>query len=58
VDSTGCAIYAGDGPIVAFGVENLVVVRASGVTFVAHRDRVPDLKDLLARIPERLRAVE
>lgn len=57
VDAKGCALYAGDGPIVAFGVEDLVVVRASGVTFVAHRDRVPDLKDLLARIPEGLRTL-
>jgi mannose-1-phosphate guanylyltransferase len=57
VDASGCALYAGDGPIVAFGVENLVVVRASGVTFVAHRDRVPDLKDLLAKLPEELRTL-
>lgn len=57
LDARGCALYAGDGPVVAFGVEDLVVVRASGVTFVAHRDRVPELKDLLATLPEELRSL-
>lgn len=56
VDSRGSVLYAEDGPIVAFGVEDLIVVRSAGMTFVAHRDRAPELKDLLARIPERLRA--
>lgn len=58
VDSSGSALYASDGPIVAFGVEDLVIVRASGVTFVTHRDRASDLKELLARIPDRLRSLE
>lgn len=57
LDARGCALYAGDGPVVAFGVEDLVVVRASGVTFVAHRDRVPELKDLLATLPDGLRTL-
>lgn len=58
LDARGCALYGGDGPVVAFGVEDLVVVRAAGVTFVAHRDRVPDLKDLLATLPDELRTLE
>lgn len=54
----GCAFYAGDGPVIAFGVEDLVVVRASGITFVAHRSKVPELKELLATLPEELRTLE
>lgn len=55
VQSTGTTIYAEDGPVVAFGVEDLVIVRANGITFVAHRDRSPDLKECLAQLPERLK---
>lgn len=58
VDARGTALYAQDGPIVAFGVEDLVIVRTAGVTFVAHRDRAPDLKSLLARLPEGLRTLD
>lgn len=58
VDSRATVLYAEDGPIVAFGVEDLIVVRTRGVTFVAHRDRVPDLKSMLARLPERLRSLD
>ncbi len=58
VESRGTALYADDGPVVAFGVEDLVVVRTGGVTFVAHRDRVPELKTLLGQLPERLRTLE
>ena len=55
VQSAGTTIYAEDGPVVAFGVEDLVIVRTHGITFVAHRDRSPELKTLLAELPERLR---
>ncbi len=55
VESRGLTLYADDGPVVAFGVEDLVIVRTGGVTFVAHRDRTPDLKQLLAQLPEELR---
>ncbi len=58
VESRGTALYADDGPVVTFGVEDLVVVRTGGVTFVAHRDRVPELKTLLGQLPERLRTLE
>lgn len=57
VDSRGCVVCGDGGPVVTFGVEDLVVVRTGGVTFVAHRDRAPDLKDLLAKIPEPLRTL-
>jgi hypothetical protein len=40
---------------VAFGFSDVVVVRASGITFVAPRDRAVDLKKLLATLPDHLR---
>ena len=55
VDSRGTTIYADAGPVVAFGVDDLVIVRTSAVTFVVRRDRTPDLKRLLAELPEELR---
>jgi mannose-1-phosphate guanylyltransferase len=58
VDARGSTLYADDGPIVAFGVDDLVVVRTAGVTFVTRRDRAPDLKTLLAQLPERLRTLD
>lgn len=54
VDCGGSLIWAEDGPVVAFGVEGLVVVRSSGVTLVTTKDRANDLKSLLARLPDRL----
>lgn len=58
VESGGNVLYAQDGPIVAFGVDDLVIVRTAGVTFVAPRDRAPDLKTLLGQLPERLRTLD
>lgn len=57
VDSHDCVLYADDGPVVAFGVRDLVIVRTGGVTFVADRDRSPELKQLLERLPESLRTL-
>ncbi len=58
VDSDGCIAWAEDGAVVVFGAQDLVVVRANGVTLVAPRARVAELKALLAALPERLRDVE
>jgi mannose-1-phosphate guanylyltransferase len=58
VECGGTALYADDGPIVAFGVDDLIVVRTAGVTFVTHRDRAPELKTLLGRLPEGLRTLD
>lgn len=55
VECRDTTVYAEDGPVVAFGVEDLVVVRTGGVTFVTRRDRAPELKQLLERLPDRLR---
>lgn len=56
VDSNGNALYADDGAVIAYGVDDLVIVRTNGVTLVMHRSRSAELKKLLAAIPERLRA--
>ncbi len=58
VESRDSALYADDGPIVAFGVDDLIVVRTAGVTFVTRRDRAAELKSLLGQIPERLRTLD
>jgi mannose-1-phosphate guanylyltransferase len=58
VESRNTALYSDGGPIVAFGVDDLVIVRTAGVTFVAPRDRCAHLKSLLAQIPERLRRLD
>ena len=54
VETFDSAIYAEGGPVVAFGVQDLVIERAAGVTFVTRRDLTADLKRLLERLPQRL----
>ena len=54
VDAHGNVAWADDGSIVVFGADDLVVVRTGGITFVAPRDRTPELKQLLSQLPERL----
>ena len=55
VDTTNTIAWAEQGGIVAFGVDNLVIVRTERVTFVAHRDRTAELKQLLDQIAPALR---
>jgi hypothetical protein len=55
VDAHDCIAWADDGSIVVFGASDLVVVRSGGITFVAPRDRTPELKAMLAQLPGRLR---
>ncbi|CAN5694415.1 mannose-1-phosphate guanylyltransferase [soil metagenome] len=57
VDTRSCVLYSDGGPIVAFGVDDLVIVRTAGVTFVTHRDRAAELKEMLRHIPETLRTL-
>jgi mannose-1-phosphate guanylyltransferase len=57
IDCTGTALYSEEGPIVAFGVDDLIVVRTRGVTFVTKRELAPDLKSLVAQLPEDLRTL-
>jgi mannose-1-phosphate guanylyltransferase len=54
VDAHGNIAWADDGSIVVFGLDDLVVVRTGGITFVAPRGRTPDMKQLLSQLPEHL----
>jgi mannose-1-phosphate guanylyltransferase len=54
VDAENCIAWSDDGTIVAFGTSDLVIVRTRGITFVAPRERTPDLKQLIAQLPEHL----
>ncbi|MGH2811443.1 MAG: mannose-1-phosphate guanylyltransferase [Actinomycetota bacterium] len=55
VDSSDCIAWAEAGAVVVFGAHDLVVVHANGITFVVPRNRAPDLKRLVERLPPRLR---
>jgi hypothetical protein len=55
VDSTGCIVWSEDGQTVVYGMDEVVVVRANGVSLVTPRARAAELKKLLERLPpERL----
>jgi mannose-1-phosphate guanylyltransferase len=54
VESAGCIAWADAGTVVLYGTRDLVVVRTGDITFVAPRDRAPELKTLLAQLPSRL----
>jgi mannose-1-phosphate guanylyltransferase len=64
VESARCIAWAEEGTIVVYGMSDVVVVSAGGITFVAPRDRTPELKQLLSQLPadlasgERSRKVE
>jgi mannose-1-phosphate guanylyltransferase len=51
VEASNCVTWSEDGTVVVFGCEDLVVVSAGGITFVAPRNRTPELKTLLSRLP-------
>jgi len=46
-------VWAEDGRVVLFGVDDLVVVRSGGETLVTRRDLAPDLKRALAELERR-----
>jgi mannose-1-phosphate guanylyltransferase len=54
-DAEGCIAWADEGTVVVFGARDLVVVRAHGITLVVPRERAPELKKLLEKLPQRLR---
>jgi mannose-1-phosphate guanylyltransferase len=56
VDARNNIAWSDDGSIVVFGADDLVIVRTKGITFVARRDRTPDLKRLLGELPDRLQS--
>jgi mannose-1-phosphate guanylyltransferase len=47
VSGSGNIVFAEGGRVVLFGVEDTIVVRTGDTTLVMHRDRAPDLKQLL-----------
>ncbi len=54
-DASNCVAWAEDGSIVLYGVEDLVVVRAHGVTLVTSPAAAARLKELLASLPDELK---
>lgn len=55
VESADNIVMAEDGTVVLFGVQNLAVVRRGDIVLVAERDKTPDLKSLLEKLPPELR---
>lgn len=55
-DAKGCYVRAETGLLAALGVENLVIVETGDVVFVAARDRVQEVKGLVARLVKSGRA--
>ena len=56
VETRASVIWAEDGPVVTYGVENLVVARSGGITLVTTRGRARELKQLIGRLPRALLA--
>lgn len=54
VDAANCIAWGEGGDVVVFGAEDMIVVQANGITFVAPRERAADLKTLLAALPDHL----
>ena len=55
VESSRNVVYSLEGTVVAYGVEDLVIVQSGDVTLVTRRELAPSLKDLLDRLPPELR---
>lgn len=54
VDAADCVVWSEEGPTVVDGLTDIVVVRARGITLVTTGARAPQLKRLLARLPDEL----
>ena len=50
VDATSNVVWAEEGEVVLFDVDDLVVVRSGNVTMVTRRSSAPDLKKLVSRL--------
>jgi mannose-1-phosphate guanylyltransferase len=55
VEGEGNIVYSEDGRIVVWGLDDLVVVDAGGLSVVMPRERAPRLKELLQELPEEMR---
>jgi mannose-1-phosphate guanylyltransferase len=58
VESSRNVVYSPEGTVVAYGVEDLVIVQSGEVTLVTRRELAPSLKDLLDQLPPELQAGE
>lgn len=58
VDATNCIAWSDQGAVVLYGTDDLVVVRANDLTFVAPRDRTADLKRMLEQLPPSVRDIK
>lgn len=56
-DAAGSVVWTDGDPVVVDGVKDLVVVSANGRVLVTTRDRAADLKSLLERVPDWVRAL-
>jgi mannose-1-phosphate guanylyltransferase/mannose-6-phosphate isomerase len=52
-DSKGCIIYAQNRLVATIGLENIIVVDTPDATLVCHRERVQEVKDLVAELNRR-----
>ncbi|MCB1954266.1 MAG: mannose-1-phosphate guanylyltransferase/mannose-6-phosphate isomerase [Rhodocyclaceae bacterium] len=50
VDSHGCYVQSEDRTVATVGVEDLVVIDTADALLVAHRDRVQEVKEVVARL--------
>ena len=51
--SKGCTIFAQDRLVATIGLENIIVVDTQDATLVCHRERVQEVKDLVAELNRR-----
>ena len=54
-EAKDCVLWSDEGPVVADGVQGLVVVRANGITLVTTVERSQFLKELLESLPAHLK---
>ena len=55
IDATSNIVHTESGPVVLYGVHQLLVVALDGITFVTTLDRARDLKPLLDALPGSMR---
>lgn len=55
VETERCIVWSEDGAVVAYGVEDLVIVRVRGVTLVTRPERAAELKKLVDTLPPELK---
>lgn len=54
LDSRRCLILGGKRPVVTLGVDDLVIVQTDDATLICHRDAVPRIKEIVAKLDHKL----